>query len=244
MADIGGLLVPQLPSLRRYALTLTRDASRADDLVQTCIVRALANQDRWAEGTNLQGWLCTILHNVFVGQLRRDTRERRWRAAAVLEPASMPGSDPELWCRVVELRTALAKLPVWQREVVLRIGLDGDTYDRVAETLGIPLGTVRSRLSRGRQHLRNLADAGPVTWRAKSPAISRRPGAVDAKHPLQSPMQPPTQRRRVSLPPLAAPTAVGAGPTIGSRPGRNCAGSMSPPEHAAKMGAGLTQTVY
>jgi hypothetical protein len=176
--------------------------------------------------------------------LRRDARERRWRAAAILEPAAMPGSDPELWCRIVELRTALAKLSDCQREIVLRIGLDGDTYDRVSETLGIPLGTVRSRLSRGRQHLRNLADAGPITGRAKSPAISRGPGSVDTKHPVQSPTKPPTQRRRVPLPPLAAPTAVGAGPTIGSRPGRNCAGSMSPPEPAAKMGTGSTRPAF
>ena len=194
MADIGGLLEPQLPSLYRYALALTRNASRAEDLVQTCIVRALANQDRWAEGTNLQGWLFTILHNVFVSQLRRYVRERAWRVAAGFEAAAIPGSDPKLWCRVVELQTALGKLSDCHREIVLRIGLDGDTYDRVAKVLGIPLGTVRSRLSRGRQKLRKLAEGGQVTQRAQAPAIRSRSVAVNTKHRAQSPTEQPARQ--------------------------------------------------
>ena len=158
MSDIGLLLEPQLPSLHRYARALTRDASRAEDLVQTCVVRALVNQDRWAEGTNLRGWLFTILHNEFVSQVRRYARERAWRASAGLELASLPGSDPEMSYRLVELQRALRNLSDGQREIVLLIGLEGYRYDQVAETLGIPLGTVRSRLSRGRQNLRNLTD--------------------------------------------------------------------------------------
>ena len=63
-----------------------------------------------AEDTNLQGWLFTILHNLFVSQLRRNARERAWRADADFDAAAIPGSDPELWCRVVDLQTALKKL--------------------------------------------------------------------------------------------------------------------------------------
>ena len=158
MSDIGLLLEPQLPSLHRYARALTRDASRAEDLVQTCVVRALVNQDRWAEGTNLRGWLFTILHNEFVSQVRRYARERdRWPTAD-FQPAAMLGSDPEMSYRLLELQTALGKLSEVQREIVLLVGLAGDTYDQVADTLGVPLGTVRSRLSRARQKLRNLTD--------------------------------------------------------------------------------------
>lgn len=125
MADIGGLLEPQLPILYRYGLALTRDGSRAEDLVQTCIVRALTKQDRWAEGTNLQSWLFTILHNVFLSQLRRYARERAWRAAGDFDAAAIPGSDPEFWCRVIERQTALRKLSDCYRKIVLRIGVEG-----------------------------------------------------------------------------------------------------------------------
>jgi RNA polymerase sigma-70 factor (ECF subfamily) len=166
MSDIGRLLEPQLPSLHRYALALTRDASRAEDLVQTCIVRALVNQDRWAEDTNLQGCLFTILHNAFVSQLRRYARERAWRSTADLKPAAMPGSDPEMSYRLIELQTASGNLSDGQREIVLLVGLEGYTYDRVAEALDIPRGTVGSRLSRGRQNLRNVID-----W-ARDPAAA------------------------------------------------------------------------
>jgi formamidopyrimidine-DNA glycosylase len=76
MSEIGGLLEPQLPVLRRYARALTRDAGCADDPVQNCLVRALANQHRWREGTDLRAWLCTILHNLFINDLRCRARER------------------------------------------------------------------------------------------------------------------------------------------------------------------------
>lgn len=155
MSDIGRLLEPQLPALRRYARKLTRDASRAEDLVQTTVLRALINQGKWAEGTNLRGWLFSILHNEFVSQVRRYARELHRRSAVDLRPAAIPGSDPEMSYRLIELKVALANLPASQREIIMLVGLEGYTYERVADVLNVPLGTVRSRVSRARQNLRN-----------------------------------------------------------------------------------------
>lgn len=161
MADIGHLLEAELPTLRRYARALTRDAGRAEDLVQSCLVRALSRQHQWQEGSDLRAWLCTILHNEFVSELRRHARERERLPAMEISPAMLPGSDPELSLRLRELQNALGKLPAWQREMVLQVGIECMTYDDAAAALGIPIGTVRSRMARARENLRVLTDHPP-----------------------------------------------------------------------------------
>ena len=126
MGDISGLLPPQLPKLRRYARSLTRNTTDAEDLVQRCLVRALSRQHLWREGSNLSAWLCTILHNEFVDDLRRRVREREGLKIVDMPPVAMPHSDPEVSCRIRELQHAFTELPAWQQEIVLRIVLDGE----------------------------------------------------------------------------------------------------------------------
>ncbi len=163
MSDIRGLLEPQLPQLGRYARSLTHDAVRADDLVQTCLVRALAKQHLWHDGTDLRAWLFTIMHNVFVSEIRRCARERDSLQIIAIKPAMIPGSDPELSHRVREVQDALAQLPAWQRRIVLQVGLERALYEDVAQALAIPIGTVRSRLARARESLRAITDhQGPA----------------------------------------------------------------------------------
>ncbi len=161
MSDIRGLLEPQLPQLGRYARALTHDAIRADDLEQTCLVRALAKQHLWHDGTDLRAWLFTIMHNVFVSEARRRARERDGLQIMDVKPAMMPGSDPELSYRVREVQDALGQLPEWQRQIVVRVGLERALYEDAASALGIPIGTVRSRLARARESLRAIADREP-----------------------------------------------------------------------------------
>ena len=161
MGDIGELLPPQIPKLRRYARSLTQDITDAEDLVQRCLVRALSRQHLWREGSNLSAWLCTILHNEFVSDLRRRARERDGLASKDMAPVAMPHSDPEVSCRIREIQYAFGKLPAWQQEVVLRIGVEGEEYGRTATALGIPIGTVRSRLARARETLRAATDHHP-----------------------------------------------------------------------------------
>jgi RNA polymerase sigma-70 factor, ECF subfamily len=173
MTDITQEIEAHIPSLRRYARALARDVVAADDLVQECLARALGKLHLWRDGTDLRAWLFTILHNQHVNEVRRSVRRG----------ITVELSDTELLLRqspsqdkVLELRDldrALGQLPAEQRAVILLIGLEGMPYAAVSEVLGIPIGTVRSRLFRGRLALRRLMDADadrrnlPITpfWR-------------------------------------------------------------------------------
>jgi RNA polymerase sigma-70 factor, ECF subfamily len=155
-SDIGRLLEPQLPVLRRYARALTNDDSRADDLVQSSLVRALANQHQFQNGSDLRSWLCTILHNQFISDMRRHARVQKRLKTVSIKPALMPGSDPELSYRVRELQKALRRLPAAQRQAVLQVCLGSESQEDAASTLGIAVGTVRSRLGRARASLRAM----------------------------------------------------------------------------------------
>jgi len=157
MADISQAFEAEIPCLQRYALKLTRDAQLAEDLVQESLVRGLDKQHLWQEGTNLRAWLCTILHNQYVNQIRRSVRERGIAELCKISGSLTrpPSQDKGLELR--DLNRALKKLPATQRTAVLLIGLDGMRYDKAAEVVGVRVGTIRSRLSRGREKLRMAA---------------------------------------------------------------------------------------
>ena len=177
MNDFGRLLEKEIPRLRRYARALTRDGSRADDLVQDTLVRAIANQNCWQRGTDLRAWLFTIMHNVNVNFVRRGIREG---VAVNVDDTSicvMVPTDHTGALTLRDLDRAFVKIPEEQRRVILLIGLEGITYEEAAAILDVPLGTIRSRLSRGRAALRilmNSKDGAEATNRA---AISK--GAPD-----------------------------------------------------------------
>jgi RNA polymerase sigma-70 factor, ECF subfamily len=154
--DIGRLFEPQLPVLRRYARALTNDDSRADDLVQSSLLRALAKQHRFENGSDLRSWLCAILHNQFISDMRRRTRDQKRLKTMSNKPALMPGSDPELSYRVRELQKALRRLPATQRQTVPQVCLGSESQEDAASKLGIAVGTVRSRLGRARASLRAM----------------------------------------------------------------------------------------
>jgi RNA polymerase sigma-70 factor, ECF subfamily len=158
MNDFGCLLQQEIPRLRRYARALTRDSTRADDLVQSCLLRALAKSHLWQPGTDLRAWLFTILHNQHVNDVRRAVREGisvpMEDVAPLLTAASTQGASLQLR----DLDRAMARLPEEQRQVLLLVGLEGMRYEEVATVLNVPVGTVRSRLSRGRDMLRHLMD--------------------------------------------------------------------------------------
>jgi len=143
-------IVAHIPRLRRYARALTGDGHRADDLVQDTLERALAKYYLWRRGSDLRAWLFTIMHNVFVNQLKA-RRELALDDAVEDGLQSAPRSDP---LELRDLDAALRQLPVEQREVLLLVGLEQLSYAEVSDALGIPIGTVMSRLSRGRERLR------------------------------------------------------------------------------------------
>ncbi len=143
-------IVAHIPRLRRYARALAGDSHRADDLVQDTLERALAKFYLWRHGSDLRAWLFTIMHNVFINQLRA-RRELALDEAVEDGLRSAPQSDP---LELRDLDAALRRLPVEQREVLLLVGLEQLSYAEVSKALGIPAGTVMSRLSRGRERLR------------------------------------------------------------------------------------------
>jgi RNA polymerase sigma-70 factor (ECF subfamily) len=161
MTDLCRKIEAEIPRLRRYARALTRDAVAADDLVQDCLVRGLAKQHLWKEGTDLRAWLFTILHNQYVNQVRRSVREGATVAVSETEPSLTHAADQGKRLELRDLDRALAKLPDEQRTVILLVGLEGMRYEAVAEVIGVPVGTVRSRLSRGREALRRLMGIVP-----------------------------------------------------------------------------------
>jgi RNA polymerase sigma-70 factor (ECF subfamily) len=155
MNEFARMLEAEIPRLRRYARALTRDIVRADDLVQSCLTRAVAKQHLWQYGTDLRAWLFTIMHNQHVNDVRRGVREGNnveLTEASTLAVES--NAVPTLELR--DLETAIGKLPPEQRQVILLVGLEGMAYEEVAKVLKVPVGTVRSRLSRGRDQLRLL----------------------------------------------------------------------------------------
>jgi RNA polymerase sigma-70 factor (ECF subfamily) len=168
MSDICKKIEEEIPRLRRYARALTRDINAADDLVQDCLTRALSKVHLWQSGTDLRAWLFTILHNQYVNHVRRAVREGAAVGLSDTEPmlTSAPNQGKRLELR--DLERAIARLPEEQRSVLLLVGLEGMRYEEVAAVLDVPVGTVRSRLSRGREMLRQLM--GLVPEREPEPA--------------------------------------------------------------------------
>lgn len=161
MPDTGPALSAHVESLRRYAYALAGNREEADDLVQECLTRAIARQRPWSQVQNTRAYLFSILHNVHVDRLSGRARSGQTVELGLVENLlSSPGyQDGAL--RMRDLERALRLLPEEHRRVVLLVGLEGMSYREVADTLDIPIGTVMSRLSRGREQLRRLMSAEP-----------------------------------------------------------------------------------
>ena len=161
MTEIYRSIEAEIPRLRRYARALARDFVAADDLVQDCLARALGKLHLWQEGTDLRAWLFTILHNQYVNQVRRAVREGASVGLSETEPMLTRAPHQGKGLELRDLERAIAKLPEEQRAVILLVGLEGMRYEEVAEILDVPVGTIRSRLSRGRDALRRLIGIVP-----------------------------------------------------------------------------------
>ena len=152
-------LLAEIPRLRRYARALIGEHTAADDLVQDTLERAWSRVAQWRPGSNLRAWLFSIMHNLWVDQIRRPN----------LPTYSMDEDDFDVPTRatqsdVLEVRDiayALSQVPDEQRAVLLLVALEEMGYAEIASTLGIPIGTVMSRLSRGRERLRVVMEGRP-----------------------------------------------------------------------------------
>lgn len=147
-------LVTLLPRLRRFALVLSRSADSADDLVQASVERALTRLDHWEPGTHLDRWLFSIVKSVWLNNQRSAKIRRAEPIEAYTDEWSSDGArDAEARLTLAEVREAFGRLPEEQRQALFLVSVEGYTYAEAAEILGIPIGTVISRLARGRAAL-------------------------------------------------------------------------------------------
>jgi RNA polymerase sigma-70 factor (ECF subfamily) len=168
-------IVAHIPGLRRYARALTGDAWAADDLVQDTLERACSRWRLWLAGSDLRAWLFTLMHNLFVSQLRQVKRRGDARtvdlddvAHELLAHAGTPGLG-------LDLQRCLLRLPMDQRAVLLLVCVEDMGYAEVAKVTGVPLGTVMSRLSRARDRMRALMDAPAQVPPSPAPAARTEP---------------------------------------------------------------------
>lgn len=150
----------QIPALRRFARSLVRDRDRADDLVQECLVRALSGWPSLRSPDRARAWLFSILYNVFLAQVRQAVG----RETVPLDAVELPGaeSEQEGVVEAAQIMRMVDRLADEQRAVLLLIAIEDMSYAEAAGVLGVPTGTVMSRLSRARERLRTLLAGGNV----------------------------------------------------------------------------------
>ncbi|MGF1621412.1 MAG: sigma-70 family RNA polymerase sigma factor [Rhodomicrobiaceae bacterium] len=155
MDEVKWLIAREIPRLRRYALTLERDPDAADDLVQDTLERAIRKRHLWSRRGSVRSWLYRILYTVFLNKRPKRLREQGELCLNEHLPPSEPAQqDQRLICS--NIVTALHQLPDDQRAPIGLTAVEGLSYEEAADVLGIPIGTLRSRLSRGREALRHL----------------------------------------------------------------------------------------
>lgn len=148
----------EIPRLRRYARSLVRDADRADDLVQDCLVRAIDKIESWQEGTNLRAWLMTILRNKFLNDCRRNRVERLALEEHKSSSPSVVPANQHVQVFLSSFQDAFEALSPEHREALTLIAVEGFHYEEAAKIIGISVGTVKSRVSRARSNLKDFLE--------------------------------------------------------------------------------------
>jgi len=169
----GKALIAQLPALRRYARGLVGNPALADDLVQDCIERALRQWEGLRETNRLGSWLRSILHNLYIDELRRGrTRGHEQEVTELADDLALstPAHDRSV---ALDFVRAMETLSVEHRQVLLLVGLESKNYRDIADELGIPIGTVMSRLARGRERLRSALEGEKSRSRTVRPLEAR-----------------------------------------------------------------------
>ncbi len=152
-------ILAEIPRLRRYARAMLGDRAAADDLVQDTLERAWSRLHQWRAGSDMRAWLFGIMHNLRVDQLRRPRLPTHSIDEDDFDVPTRATQNDELELR--DLASALGQLPDEQREALLLVALEEMSYADIAATLGVPIGTVMSRLSRGRERLRAIMNGEP-----------------------------------------------------------------------------------
>lgn len=158
MDDVKELIVQEIPQMRRFALFLTKNTANADDLVQDALERSIRKRHLWRRHGSIRGWLYRVMYNVFLNQ--RDRHNRHKDDISVDDMIAPPSAPAEQFQKVAfrDVSEALDQLPDGQATPIILTAVEGFSYDEAADILGVPIGTLRSRLFRGREALRDLCD--------------------------------------------------------------------------------------
>jgi RNA polymerase sigma-70 factor (ECF subfamily) len=159
--DLKWAIAREIPHLRRYARTLLRDTDSADDLVQDCLERALRKRHLWRRTGSLRSWLFRIVFTQYLNGRARRSRAQRTESLDVVEHSAAVPPAQEHRAEAVEVLESLYGLDEDQRAAILLVAVEGMAYDEAADALGIPIGTLRSRLWRGREALRTMMTDRP-----------------------------------------------------------------------------------
>jgi RNA polymerase sigma-70 factor, ECF subfamily len=159
MDDRRRAIIDEIPRMRRYARSLLRDRDAADDLVQDSLERALSRMERWTTGDSPRRWLFTIMHHLFVDQLRRAKRHVQavTMMPETIDALATPAQQPDKVAST-EVLSALQQIAPERRAALTLVAVEGLSYADAANVLGIPAGTLMSRIARGREELRAILD--------------------------------------------------------------------------------------
>jgi RNA polymerase sigma-70 factor (ECF subfamily) len=173
-----------IPQLRRYALALSHNPVAADDLIQESVARALMKSDLFNAGTNLRAWLFTIMHNIHISNTRRQKHIGMPIdpdiAAATL--STQPSQEAPLVMKA--LNKAMQVIPDSQRVAVIMAGVEGMSYEEISQHLDVPIGTIKSRVSRGRDALRKALHGREKSWHNRETGDRRK--RVSARRAMQA----------------------------------------------------------
>jgi RNA polymerase sigma factor (sigma-70 family) len=158
--EIASLLEPQIPGLRRYAWALMRDDEAADDLVQDTLERAISRWGQRRRDGDLKAWLFAIQRNLFLNHLRQQKRREAPLGPEALDGVAATEAGPDSHAGLRDILAALDALPEEQRSLLLLVGVEDLSYAQAAQVLGLPVGTVMSRLSRARARVRDFMETG------------------------------------------------------------------------------------
>ena len=161
MDEIATLIEPHIPALRRYAWALLRNDERADDLVQDCLERAISRWPLRRRDGDLRAWLFAILRNRFLSGRRQDARRGLHVPVEEVADLAEPHAAADRGAMLRDVLAGLDTLPEDQRSLLLLVAVEDLSYEDAARVTGVPVGTVMSRLSRGRARLRAFVESGP-----------------------------------------------------------------------------------
>jgi RNA polymerase sigma-70 factor (ECF subfamily) len=154
----GGLVVKEIPYLRAFAIAMAGNRVSAEDLVQETLVKAWSHHDSFQEGTNLRGWLVTILRNTYFTEYRKHQREVQDSDGVFASRIGVDGGQ-QIRVEMNQVRAAIGRLPEDQREVLMMTAVQELTYEEASALLNLPMGTVKSRLNRARARLVEMLDS-------------------------------------------------------------------------------------